>query len=80
MSTTNSPAWMNLNGMITCREHAPMSLTAILEDTPNARQTRTSNDLWERLTQANIKALTAHFATIDGKDTPHICETCRHQK
>ena len=79
-NTTTTPAWMNLNGMITCRKHAPMSLTAILEDTPNAREIRTRYDLWQRLTQTEIKALTAHFATIYGKDTPHICETCRYQQ
>lgn len=80
MTTTAPPAWMNLNGMITCRKHAPMSLATILEGTPNARQIRTPHDLWERLTQTEIKALTAHFATIDGTDTPHLCETCRHQQ
>ena len=81
MATIKSPGtWVDLNGQITCLTHAPMSLTAILEDTPNAREIRTHHDLWQRLTQTEIKALTAHFATIYGKDTPHICETCRHQQ
>ena len=43
MATIKSPGtWVDLNGQITCLTHAPMSLTARLEERPRLRTVTTT--------------------------------------
>ncbi|MFI5825194.1 hypothetical protein ACIA8I_39985 [Streptomyces rishiriensis] len=77
-TTPATPTWSNLNGMPTCREHAPMSLASALDLTPDAREIRTPHDLWTRITAADLHAAAAHLGSMAQARRIYTCETCRH--
>ncbi|MCV7503851.1 hypothetical protein M3B54_011220 [Micrococcus luteus] len=79
MATIKSPGtWVDLNGQITCLTHAPMSLTARLEERPRLRTVTTTTTVWTKITSSTLTAWANEVGSLTQAYGLATCEVCRH--
>ena len=80
MATIKSPGtWVDLNGQITCLTHAPMSLTARLEERPRLRTVTTTTTVWRKITATMITAWANEVGSLTQAFGLATCEVCRRK-
>jgi len=79
MATIKSPGtWVDLNGQITCLTHAPMSLTARLEERPRLRTVTTTTTVWTKITPAILGKWAKGLGLTEATNLA-TCEVCRRK-